>query len=154
MSKSEILFRMLDGDRIQCDVVSPRGYKVSLSGSNTDNEPVVGEGILGDNRSLVTNAWAYALARYAAVTLPDQDLQKAAEKRAQGFKKVAAWIAEVAEDLTDEKKYGWCSSCLGEHAHRKAKRPLGQLPAYICDACGSPTLPRSEERRVGKECPV
>lgn len=139
MPKTEILFRVLDGDRIQCNVVSPRGYKVTLSGSNTDSEPVVGEGILGKNRSLVTNAWAFALARYAAVTLPDEDLQKAADKRAQAFKKVAAWIAEVAEDLTDEEKYGWCSSCFGKHAHRKASRSLGQLSTYVCGGCGSPT---------------
>lgn len=141
MPKSEILFRVLDGARIQCDVVSPREYRLTLTGSNTDVEPEVGEGLLGNNRALVTNAWAFALAKYEAVTLPDQDLQKAAEKRAKEFKKVAAWIAEVADNLTDEEKYGWCSSCFGQHAHRKANRPLGQLPAYVCSACGTPTLP-------------
>ena len=141
MSKSEILFRVLDGERMQCEIVSPRGYRLMLSGSNTDNEPVIGEGILGDNRALVTNAWAFALAKYSAVTLPDEDLQKAAEKRARGFKKVATWIADLAEDLTDEEKYGWCSSCFGQHTHRKVKRSLGQPPAYICGGCGSPTVP-------------
>jgi hypothetical protein len=141
MSKSEILFRVLDGNNIQCDVVSPRGYKLTLVGNSTDIEPVVGEGILGNNRSLVTNAWAFALAKYEAVTLPDEDLQKSAEKRAKGFKKVAAWIAELTDSLTGEEKSGWCSSCFGKHAHRKSNRPLGQLPAYICGGCGSPTLP-------------
>lgn len=141
MAKSEILFRVLDGDRIQCDIVSPRDYKLTLTGSHTDVEPVVGEGMLGNNRALVTNAWAFALAKYAAVTLPDQDLQKDAEKRAKGFKSVVAWIAEVADNLTDGEKFGWCSSCFGQHTHRKANRPVGQLPAYICSACGTPTLP-------------
>lgn len=141
MPKSEILFRVLDGDRIQCDIVSSKGYKLTLSGSGTDIIPEVGEGMLGNNRALVTNAWAFALAKHEAVTLPDEDLQKAAEKRARGFKKVAAWIVEVAEDLSDEEKYGWCSSCFGKHAHRKAKRPMGQVPVYVCGGCGSPTLP-------------
>lgn len=141
MPKSEILFRMLNGGRIQCDVVSPKGYKLTLSGNSNDIIPEVGPGMLGDNRALVTNAWAFALARYEAVTLPEEDLQKAAEKRARQFKKMAGWIAEVAEDLTDEEKSGWCSSCFGKHAHRKAKRPVGQLPAYVCGGCGTPTLP-------------
>ncbi|MFW0770034.1 DUF726 domain-containing protein [Arthrobacter koreensis] len=141
MSKSQLLFRVLDTGRIQCDVVSPKGYKLTLSGSHTDAEPEVGQGLLGENRALVSNAWAYALNRHAAVNLPDEDMQKAAEKRAKGFKKAAAWIAELAEDLALEEKSGWCSSCFGKHEHRKANRPVGQLPAYICGGCGAPTLP-------------
>lgn len=140
MSKSQVLFRVLDTGRIQCDVVSPKGYKLTLSGSHTDAEPEVGQGILGENQSLISNAWAYALNRHAAVNLPDEDQQKAAEKRAKGFKKAAAWIAELAEDLTLEERTGWCSFCFGKHAHRKANRPVGQLPAYICTGCGAPTL--------------
>lgn len=87
MSKSEVLFRVLDTGRIQCDVVSPKGYKLTLSGTHTDAEPEVGQGILGENQSLISNAWAYALSRHAAVNLPDEDQQKAADKRAKGFRR-------------------------------------------------------------------
>jgi pimeloyl-ACP methyl ester carboxylesterase len=53
---------------------------------------------------------------------------------------VAEWIADLADDLASEEKHGWCSACFGDHLHRKANRPLGHLPAYLCNDCGSPTL--------------
>jgi hypothetical protein len=76
MQKSEVVARVLEGNRIQCDVVSPRGQKLTLSGGTTDEVPEFEEGGLGDNRALVANAWAFAKARYDAVSLPDQEQQK------------------------------------------------------------------------------
>lgn len=141
MQKSEVVARVLGEDSIECTIVSPRGKRLKLSGNVTDDEPEFETGGLGNNRALVNNAWAFAKARYAAVNLPDQDQQKNAEKRAKKHQNVAEWIADVADDLTSEKKHGWCSACFGQHDHSKANRPLGQLPAYVCDGCGSPTLP-------------
>ncbi|MFT4468533.1 DUF726 domain-containing protein [Arthrobacter sulfonylureivorans] len=141
MQKSEVIFRVLDGNRIESRIISPRGNILTLSGGTTDSQPEFESGGLGDNRALVASAWAFAMAKYAAVNLPDQEQQKTAEKRAEGFKKVAEWIADVADDLANEERHGWCSACFGEHVHRKANRPTGQLPAYVCNDCGSPTLP-------------
>src|SRR5690606_26117695 len=36
---------------------------------------------------------------------------------------------------------GWCSSCFFRTEHRKSNRPAGQLPVYVCQGCGTPTLP-------------
>lgn len=141
MQKSEVVARVLGGDSIECTITSPRGQRLTLSGKVADDEPEFETVGLGNNRALVSNAWAFAKARYAAVNLPDQEQQKNAEKRAKKHQKVVEWIADVADDLTSEKKHGWCSSCFGQHDHSKANRPIGQLPAYVCDGCGSPTLP-------------
>ena len=141
MQKSEVVARVLDGNQIQCLIVSPSGQKLTLTGNVTDEEPAFEKVGLGSNRALVNSAWAFAMDRYAAVTLPDQQQQKNAEKRAEVHRKTAEWIADVADELTAEKKQGWCSACFGLHNHIKAKRPLGQVPAYLCGDCGSPTLP-------------
>ncbi|GAA1886235.1 hypothetical protein GCM10009715_35460 [Paeniglutamicibacter psychrophenolicus] len=141
MQKSKVVARVLEGNQIQCQIVSPSGQKLTLTGNTTGEEPTFEKVGLGNNRALVNSAWAFAMDRYAAVNLPDQQQQKNAEKRAEAHRKTAEWIVGVADELTTEKKHGWCSACFGLHNHIKAKRPLGQLPAYLCDDCGSPTLP-------------
>lgn len=141
MQKTEIVARVIDGNRIHCRVTSPTGRVLELSGATDSVSPNFEQSGLGTNRMLVNSAWAFALDRHAAVDLPDQQQQQHAEKRAQKHRKTVEWLAEVSDDLTDEKRYGWCSACFGQHDHFKAKRPLGQLSVYICDDCGSPTLP-------------
>lgn len=141
MSKSAVVFRVLDGNRIQCQVVPPEGQRLTLSGSSTDEVPEFEKGGLGDNRALVKNAWAFAIAKYEAVTMPEPEQQKNAVKRAEGHQKVAEWIADLAHDLASEEKRGWCSACFGEHSHRRANLPMGHVPAYLCSDCGAPTLP-------------
>ncbi|PQZ92295.1 hypothetical protein CQ018_12385 [Arthrobacter sp. MYb227] len=141
MQKAEIVARVLDGNSIHCRVVSPTGQVLELTGSTDSVTPNFEQSGLGTNRMLVNSAWAFALDRYAAVDLPDQQQQQQAENRAQKHRKMVEWLAEVSDELTDEKRYGWCSACFGQHEHRKVKRPLGQLPVYLCDECGSPTLP-------------
>ncbi len=39
MSKSSVVARVLDGDRLECQVVSPRGERLTLTGTTTDVEP-------------------------------------------------------------------------------------------------------------------
>lgn len=147
MRNSEVVARVLDGNRLQCEIVSPSGQQLTLSGSYTDDEPKLNTCGLGRNRALVSNAWAFAKAKYESVSLPDQEQQNTAAVRAKTHQKVAEWVADVADDLTSEKKHAWCSACFGQHMHSKANRPIGQLPAYVCDGCGSPTLPC-----VGPKC--
>jgi hypothetical protein len=141
MPKAEIVFRVLDGNRIECRVVAPSGRELRLRGATANAKPEFTTGDLGDNRALVTSSWAFAMAEFAAVNLPDREQQKYAKKRAEGLRKEAEWIADVAGDLTDQERQGWCSACFGKHDHRKANRPGGQLGAYVCVECGTPTLP-------------
>lgn len=146
------------------EVVSDQGAKLTLAGKVTDLEPTVEDdshGALEHNRALLSNAWAFARTWYAARTMSyadalgvadpeEQDAalkraekkKKAAEKRADAFATVAQWIADVADDVSPyEPKHGWCSSCFTRTEHRRSNRPAGQLPVYVCQGCGSPTLP-------------
>lgn len=151
-----------DGARLHVQVVSDQGARLALSGHVDDLQPGVDEGgALEQNPALRTNLWAYAKTWYVAHTVskadalsaPDPETQRAAlklvdearelaEKRAEEYKKVAQWIADVADDVSLlDVVASWCSSCFGKHEHRKSNRPVGQLPAYVCGGCGSPTLP-------------
>lgn len=141
MQKSEVVARVLNGNQIQCRVISPGGQTLTLNGGTTDEQPTFEKVGLGNNRALVNSAWAFAMDRYAAVDLPDQEQQRNAEKRAEKHRKIVEWLADVSDDLTSEKKNAWCSACFGQHDHVKANRPLGQLPVYLCEDCGSATLP-------------
>ena len=138
---------MLKGDRLECQVVSPEGEKLTLTGYTSDVEPrVEGSAALLGNRALVHNAWAFAKFTYLKVNLPSQEEQRIAEKRAKAHHRVAAWIADLAADPAGATKQGWWSSCFADTKHQKLKRPVGQVPAYLCTNCGSPTLPCADPR--------
>ncbi|WP_082571440.1 DUF726 domain-containing protein [Agromyces sp. Root1464] len=153
---------VLDGTRLKVDVVSDQGATLSLVGELTDLEPTVdGGGVLEGNPALRSNMWAYAKTWYTARTtsnagalsLADPTEQKAAlklveetkriaQKQAEAYAKTAQWIADVADDVSLlDVEHGWCSSCFFQTEHRKSNRPAGQLPVYVCQGCGSPTLP-------------
>ncbi|MCU0267318.1 MAG: TMCO4 family protein [Acidimicrobiales bacterium] len=143
MKKSNVVTRVLGGDRLECQVNSPDGERLTLTGTTTDVEPAefMGAAALAGNRALINNAWAFAKFTYQKVHLPTPEEQKLAEKRAKAHQDVAEWLADLADDFEVGTKRGWCSSCFTRTDHRKGKRPFGQLPAYLCSTCGSPTLP-------------
>ncbi|MDQ7993427.1 MAG: DUF726 domain-containing protein [Propionicimonas sp.] len=154
--------RTNDGGRLEVAVVSDQGAQLVLTGDPTDVKPSVTEGseLLGKNPALVSNAWAFGKLWYDAntrsnagvlaaatreerkiVEKEDREFRKATEARADHYAKTARWIADVADDLSQlEPKVGWCSSCFTKTAHLKSNRPAGQLPVYVCQGCGSPTL--------------
>ena len=147
MSKSSVVARVLDGDRLECQVVSPRGERLTLTGCTTDVKPTVeGSAALAGNRALVDNAWAFTKFTFLKVNLPSEAEQKGAEKRAKAHREVAEWIAELADDLGRTTKGGWCSGCFTDADHQKVKQPAGPLPAYLCTHCGSPTLSCADPR--------
>ena len=153
---------VIEGTRLKVEVVSDQGATLSLVGDLTDLEPVVDQGgSLESNPALRSNMWAYAKTWYAArmvsnavaLGLADPDAQKAAleraevqrrtaQKRSDAYAKTAQWIADVADDVSQlDVERGWCSSCFFMNEHRKSNRPAGQLPVYVCQGCGTPTLP-------------
>lgn len=147
MSRASVVARVLNGDQLQCQVVSPRGEKLTLTGGTTDVEPSAdGSAALQNNDALVNNAWAFAKFTYLKVHLPSQEEQKNADKRAKAHQKVAEWITALTDDLAGATKFGWCSDCFAEADHQKVTRRVGQLPAYLCSKCGSPTLPCADPR--------
>lgn len=140
--KADVITRVLSGDELECKIVSPQGERLRLTGKTSDVEPEVeGSVLLGGNRALVNNAWAFAKFTHLKVHLPTQEEQKQAEKRADAHQEVVEWLADLADDVEVGTKEGWCSSCFTRGIHRKGKRPVGHLPAYLCGNCGSPTLP-------------
>lgn len=153
---------VVEGTRLKVDVVSDQGAKLALVGELHDLEPAVeAGGVLESNPALRSNMWAYAKTWYTArmtsneqaLALADPDEQKAAlkqaelerrtaQKRADAYARTAQWIADVADDVSLlDVEHGWCSSCFFNTEHRKSNRPAGQLPVYVCQGCGSPTLP-------------
>jgi hypothetical protein len=147
MSKSNVVARVLEGDRLECQVESQRGEILTLTGRTTDVEPTLdGSSSLAGNHALVHNAWAYAKFTYLKVNLPSKDEQKGAEKRAKTHHEVAEWITDLVDDLERTTKGGWCSGCFVDTDHQKVRNPPGPLPAYLCTNCGSPTLPCADPR--------
>lgn len=153
---------IVDGTHLKVDVVSDQGATLSLSGELTDLEPIVDSGgVLEANPALRSNMWAYAKTWYTARTTSNadalsladpvaqkaalklvEDTKRTAQKQADVYAKTAQWIADVADDVSLlEVEHGWCSSCFFKTGHRKSNRPAGQLPVYVCQGCGSPTLP-------------
>ena len=153
---------VLDGTRLKVDVVSDQGATLSLIGELTDLEPIVENGgVLEANPALRSNMWAYAKTWYTARTTSNadalsladpaeqkaalklvEDTKRTAQKQADVYAKTAQWIADVADDVSLlDVEHGWCSSCFFKTEHRKSNRPAGQLPVYVCQGCGSPTLP-------------
>ena len=96
---------------------------------------------LKKNPALIHNAWAFAKFTYQKVNLPTKDEQRSAEKSAKEFQEEAEWIADLAVSPEEEWRKAWCSSCFTKDMHQKVKRPVGQVPAYLCKNCGSPSLP-------------
>ena len=148
--------------QLQVEVVSDQGATLTLIGDLTDLEPTtVGGGPLESNPALRSNMWAFAKTWHAARTRSDLDAlrladpsdqkaalkqaeeqQRTAQKRADAYEKTAQWIADVADDVSMlDVEHGWCSSCFFKTEHRKSNRPVGQVPVYVCQGCGSPTLP-------------
>ncbi|WP_082480915.1 DUF726 domain-containing protein [Rathayibacter sp. Leaf299] len=153
---------VVEGTHLRVDVVSDQGATLSLSGEFHDLEPSADrETVLASNPALRSNMWAYAKTWFAArsasnaeaLSLSDPAEQKAAlrqveedrktaQKQADAYAKTAQWIADVADDVSLlDVEQAWCSSCFFKTEHRKSNRPAGQLPVYVCQGCGSPTLP-------------
>ena len=61
-------------------------------------------------------------------------------KQAEAHKTVAIGIAKLIDLEGKTSREAWCSACLTRTDHRKLMQAPSSLPAYLCTACGSPTL--------------
>lgn len=134
-----VVVRIL-GVRLECTVQAPN-LDLLLSGGVRDLVPKIeGSQQFAENRALVANAWSCALNKHQAAVLPTKQEQDAALKRSEVHRKSAEALAVLAAKVTSERREGWCSGCFTKSEHRKVAMPPGQLPAYLCGNCGSPTL--------------
>ena len=142
MSKTTVVSRVLEGDRLECQVTPEHGEPLTLTGRTTDIEPTVeGSSPLQEYPAIVDNAWAFAKYTYLKVHLPSEDEQKFAAKSAEAHRSVTEWMVGLADEPATVTRQGWCSSCFALGKHQKVKLSTGQLPAYLCCSCGTPTLP-------------
>ena len=147
MAKVRVVARVLEDDHLECKIDADGGKKLILTGLTTDVEPVVeGSSVLKKNRTLRDNAWALAKFTYLKVSLESPEEQENAEKRAKAYQEEVEWIAELAAAPGVVSQKGWCSSCFAKATHEKVERSAGQTPAYLCQKCGSPTLPCADPR--------
>lgn len=143
MAKASVVARVLEGDQLECVVTPEHGEQLKLTGKTSDVEPTIhGTSPLQTYRAIVDNAWAFAKFTYLKVNLPSHEEQRAAAKNAKAHRSVTEWMVGLADEpATVIRHDSWCSSCFAKGDHQKVKLPTGQLPAYLCCSCGTPTLP-------------
>lgn len=142
MAKPTVVARVLEDNRLECEVVPEHGDPLTLRGRTTDVAPTIeGSSPLQHYQAIVDNAWAFAKFTFLKVHLPSREEQKVAAKSARAHLGVTEWMVELADEPATVTRAGWCSSCFTRGKHQKVKLPTWQLPAYLCCACGTPTLP-------------
>ena len=94
MSKTTVVARVLEGDRLECQITPEHGEALTLTGRTTDVEPTIkGSSPLQEYPAIVDNAWAFAKYTYLKVHLPSEDEQKFAAKNAKDHRSVTEWMA-------------------------------------------------------------
>ena len=126
-----------------CEVRSPLGYRLTVSGSTNDIQPKVvdGDSSMTGNLALVENAWAFTLHKEFGRLAPTPEEQKSHRKQAEVHKEVVENIAPLLDSLGDEVLSDWCSGCFTYSDHVKVEQEGLKLPTYICETCGTPTIP-------------
>lgn len=139
--ETKVIFTAMKGNGIACSIRSPQGRSLSLSGALSDIEPIVeGNPTMVRNRALVHNLWAYGKHEKQYRILRNHEKRASHARQAKAHKKVASDIAKLIDVEGTVTRAGWCSACLTRSEHRKLMQGLGKIPAYLCTACGSPTL--------------
>lgn len=136
-----ITFIPVAHDGMVCEVRSPMGNLLRLTGTLTDIEPAVeGDDAMVQNPALVHNAWAYAKHEKQFRRFKLDEKKKSHRRQADAHAMTAANIAALIDSVGPVHVDGWCSGCYTLSGHRKVVRSGSILPAYLCATCGSPTL--------------
>ncbi|MFT6392719.1 MAG: hypothetical protein ACJA14_002246, partial [Ilumatobacter sp.] len=99
MAKTSVVARVLEGDRLECQVTPEHGERLTLTGKTTDVEPTVeGPSPLQKYQAIVDNAWAFAKFAYLTVHLPSHEEQKAAAKSAKAHRNLTEWMVGLADE--------------------------------------------------------
>lgn len=141
MTSDAVSFTPVSHDGMICEVRSPLGLLLRLTGTITAVEPTVeGDSPMTSNLALVHNAWAYAKNEKLFRRFKDETKKESHRKQADAHADVAAEIAKLIDGLSDDTRTGWCSACYARTDHRKVKTGRISVPAYLCATCGGPTL--------------
>lgn len=136
-----VSFKPVSHDGMICEVRSPQGRLLRLSGKLDTVEPdTEGDDVMVENRALINNAWSYAKHELQYRRLKNDEKRASHRKQADAHAKVAENIAELIDFLGPSTRNGWCSACYTRSDHRKVQLGATSVPAYLCVTCGSPTL--------------
>ncbi|MCF8604006.1 TMCO4 family protein [Gordonia sp. HY442] len=137
-----IAFTPISHSGMSCEVRSPLGYRLVVSGDLDCVEPVVtGDDLMTENVALVHNAWAYARHEKLSRRYKIVEKKKSHQQQAASFAKVVHGLAPLVESQGDSRKRGYCSGCFTLAEHRVVVQTGLKVPAYLCQSCGTPTLP-------------
>ncbi|MGV0698960.1 DUF726 domain-containing protein [Mycolicibacter sinensis] len=139
--RNGIFFKPVSHDGMICEVRSPMGRLLALTGTLTDVEPKVeGDEAMLRNPALRHNAWAYAKNEKQFRKFKLEEKKKSYRKLADSHAKTAAKIAALVDFVGPTGVDGWCSGCFTLSTHRKVVGSGGIVPTYRCATCGTPTL--------------
>lgn len=138
---ARITFVPHSGETAACSLVTAKGYRLEVTGALMDREPASnGSPHLIANHALVHNLWAHAKFEKRRRRSRSQEKRKSFAKHAAAHAKIAEQISSLLDYGAGQRKTAWCSACLTRAEHMRLLLPPSALPAYICQACGSPTL--------------
>lgn len=141
MPSSLLTVSIDDSGELNCELRTPKGRPLELSGRAPDIEPRVrGDNRMCNNEALVHNAWAAAKYFQSAAEASDEKLKEDHLKHFKAHRTIAITIATLLDDITDITRDGWCSGCFNYTAHRQISRSSRSFRAYLCGFCGSPTM--------------
>lgn len=141
MIKARIVYQPDGAERFSCTVTSARGRELTARGTVEDAEPEVeGDERLAVNRALRLNLWSYGKHEKGFRKARAVPLRELHRKQADAHRKVALEIADLVDLLGERVRTGWCSGCFEHAEHTELEQRFGNVPAYLCRACGSPTL--------------
>jgi pimeloyl-ACP methyl ester carboxylesterase len=141
MASAAVLFKPVSHDGMICEVRSPQGRLLRLTGTLSTIEPKAeGDDAMVENPALVHNAWAYAKHEKQYRRFKNEEKRISHRKQADAYAKTAEKIAELIDFVGSTTRNGWCSACYTRSDHRKVNKGRTTVPVYLCVTCGSPTL--------------
>lgn len=137
-----INFKPVSHSGMSCEVRSPLGYRLVVSGTLDEVEPQVeGDPQMTNNVALIHNTWAYSRQEKLSRKSRNEDVKKGHKQQAKSFANVIEGLAPLVEAQGDTRREGWCSGCFTLADHRIVKQNGARVPIYLCQNCGTPTLP-------------
>lgn len=137
-----VTFKPVSHDGMICEVRSPMGRRLTVTGKLTDIEPAAeGDEVMVRNPALRHNAWAYAKNEKMFRRIKAEEKKRSHRRLADSHAVTAAKIAALVDFVTSEGVPDrWCSGCFTRSTHHEVVGSGGIVPTYLCSTCGTPTL--------------
>lgn len=125
--------------RFRCTLLAPKGAHLYMEGSLKSVRPrVAGSRRLARNTALVESMFAYAKHEFQYRRLRSPEVRRSHDKAAQHYHSLVIAVTDMALNLGNEHRSGWCSCCFSFTVAKRVNLPHQIPPAYLCTSCGSP----------------